>query len=123
MGSAPERRTEFDPLVAAVTVHRFSAVEGESETLATELTGFFEDLRAELYGLQHAIVLIGYGVGAVAVIAGWESPAAQVDGVASLRTDPRLAAIASRSGVAEHDEYRVVSVLAEPARPRQDAHA
>jgi hypothetical protein len=96
-------------LLPAVTVHRFGAEEGDCDDLAEELTAFFENLRSDLPGLCAAVVLVGYGVGRVAVIAGWESRDAQVAGVSRLRTDPQLLAIASRSGRAEHDEYRTVS--------------
>lgn len=97
----------MDAGLRAVTVHRFAAAESESERLAEELTAFFEDRRADLPGLRDMIVLVAYGVGRVAVIAGWESRDAQIAGDARLRTDPALLAITSRAGFAEHDEYRV----------------
>ena len=96
-------------LVPAVTVHRFEAEEGDCDDLADALTVLFEGRRSDLPGLRATMVLVGYGVGRVAVIAGWESRDAQVAGVAQLRQDPELLAIASRSGRAEDDEYRTVS--------------
>ena len=96
-------------LLPAVSVHRFGAEEGDCDDLAEELTAFFQGRRSDLRGLRATMVLVGYGVGRVAVIAGWESRDAQVVGVARLRNDPELLAIASSSGRAEDDEYRTMS--------------
>ena len=98
-----------DQLLRAVTIHRFSADEQPCDELADELAGFFQKRQAHLHGLRDTVVLIGYGVGRVTVVAGWESREAQITGVARLRADPDLLAIAKRSGLAEHDEYRVAS--------------
>jgi len=101
--------TMDDQLLRAVTIHRFSADEQPCDELADELAAFFEKRQAHLHGLRDTVVLIGYGVERVTVIAGWESREAQIAGIACLRADPDLLAIAKRSGLAEHDEYRVAS--------------
>ena len=93
----------------AVTIHRFGPEERDRDGLAEQLSAFFARRRSELRGLRATTVLVEGGLGRVAVIACWESHEAQVAGVARLRTDPELIAIASRSGRAEDDEFRTVS--------------
>jgi len=102
--------TMDDQPLRAVTVHRFPAERQPCDELAEELAAFFRERQADLHGLRETMVLVGWGAERVAVIAGWESREAQIAGVARLRADPDLLAIAKMSGgLAEHDEYRVAS--------------
>ena len=92
-----------------VTVHSFSVGGADFEQFVVDLVSMVDTLHKELEGLREVAVLREYGTGRVAILAEWESLAAQVKGTAALYRDEALGQVTRRSGVGENRAYEVVA--------------
>ena len=92
-----------------VTVHSFSVGGADSEQFVLDLAAVVDSLQDEIEGLRQVAVLREYGTGRVAVLAEWESQAAQVKGSAVLYRHEALGQVTRRSGGGENHAYEVVA--------------
>jgi heme-degrading monooxygenase HmoA len=92
-----------------VTVHSFSVGGADFEQFVVDLVSVVESLHEEIEGLREVAVLREYGTGRVAVLAEWESRAAQTKGMAVLYRHEALGQVTRRSGGGENHAYDVVA--------------
>jgi heme-degrading monooxygenase HmoA len=92
-----------------VTVHSFSVGGADYEQFVLDLTAMVEGLYDQIEGMRQVAVLREHGTGKVAVLAEWESRAAQVQGIAVLYRDEALGQVTRRSSGGDSHAYEVVA--------------
>ena len=102
---SPAQTTEAE----IVTVHSFSVGGTDYEQFVLDLKARVDGLYDEIDGLRQVAVLREHGTGKVAVLAEWESHAAQVQGTAVLYRDEALGQVTRRSSGGDSHAYEVVA--------------